>query len=690
MQKNILTWLVIGGLVGLGVYAYYSQQVKPKAPEKLKKAAPGVDRNDPSSSGSWSSRRSRKNTARKSSKRILKKKKAAERQAFGAVKKASVTDAGVPDQVETPERPPKESSPEKPQKPYWIRGRVISLPSKKALTSFTVVYAKSKGNFWASGTKKLGSRNQFPEGAKKKELKLNHSQGHFQIKVPKGSYILQVRSKGYQDGTPAPARATSSGWFRQTFALVKAGRSKIKGRVLGRKDKPLAGAFVVALLSGGSRWGWRMLSFARMSPSSGRLAFTKADGTFEIDRLPAGKYGISIQALGHISWKQRGIEIGEDDHKDIGTIKLSNDTGTIKGKVYGPDGQPKAKVSVFAQIQGKKGRSFKFNRTDEKGEYTLLDVPIGKITLYASIGRGFMASRKMTRFDLKTGETKVHDFRFGEGGVSLIGEVRGPDKSRLAGVQVSAFARIKGPPAGISSGMATTNAKGEYKIVGLQKGLHTITLKIKGKPSPGGVADIKGPGARHDIFVKGGALELQFIDEKTKRAPKVPIWAILTSTDTKNQRLVQRSNKGQNVVFNNLPEKDFQLRLYSPGYSTLIKKNLTPGANGKKNVYKLTMKPAGILNLKLQTPDNKPPNRAYVMLSIDGKYKWVPSYPNPGGEQIVRALPPGSVNLKVIAEGYEPLVFTINIPTKGAAKATYTLTPKKVAPKPTEDNRLRR
>ncbi|TNE46328.1 MAG: carboxypeptidase regulatory-like domain-containing protein [Deltaproteobacteria bacterium] len=666
---------MLGGLGVLAVIAYTMNRKPAPPPERDETPAPVrkrlSDSNDDGMGFSSSPRRSR----------LRNVKKAFKPNTLRAAPRRRVVDAGAPD-VEPPEQSAKEKKP-KGKKMGWLRGKVVSLPGSKMLTQFVVLYAKVNTGFFFQRQTQKGKLPSFPKDAVVKTVKVSEPKGHFDIKTLAGSYLVQIKAKGFRPSTISPSRAGTVSWFRRTFGLLKEGRGIIRGEVVGRKGKPVSGAMAAALITGGSRWGWRMLSMGGRAPSAARVRLTNKEGEFVINRLPAGAYGVVVRVPGYLPWKKQGIQLADGERFDLGVIKLDGQTGTIKGTVYGPDGKGKSGVNVVSIGMGKKGRNIRFTRSDSSGLYTLKDVPAGKVRVFARMGRGFMSPSRVAQMTVKAGETHTHDFRFGLGGITLRGKVYDTDGSPLQNAKVSAMARItKNGTGSISSGEATTDKEGSYSISGLEEGRHSVTVTLNKKPSPGGSVDVKGRETDYDIRLQGAELSISVIDKLTKKPLKIPVFAILTWSNPDKQRVMQSVKPGESTVFKNLPAVPLELRIFTPGYSAYVKSNVDAGGPGKRTTLAVPLEPAGKVLLTLKTRDKKELERVFVRLSIDGKYQWMPSQMTAGGDLLVSTLPPGSAQLKITAKGYEDLEVTVNVPTKETGKATFFLSPAAASPTP--------
>jgi len=432
---------------------------------------------------------------------------------------------------------------------------------------------------------------------------------------------------------------------------------------------------VAALLSGGSSRGWRRLAMGLRLPSASRLATTGTDGTFVLSDLPAGRYGLAIYANNHLPWLRRGIELSESEEKDLGTISLDSGACTIQGTVLGPKGQPPTRAMIVAYSRHNKEPYFRFALAQKNGHYTLSNVPAGKVTLFASLKQGSLSQRKTKRLTLRRGETRRVDFRFAERGFVLEGRLTGPQGTPLAQATIRAEARPTHSTASLSSGSASTKANGAYRIRGLKKGTHTLTVSYQGKKSHGGVVRLEEPITHHDIQLQGGGLKLFFFDQLTSAPLKTSVLIRISWGGPTPGRIYQYSKTGQPLTFSDLPDQPLTLRADASGYSTWTQNNLRAAPPPHPKGVRVELQPAGRLSITLRTPDGSIPPQASVLALVNEKYRRVPSLPAPGGELLLHSLPPGPAHLKIKVPGYNTLQVTVTVPPRQPGRVTLVLVP---------------
>ena len=590
---------------------------------------------------------------------------------------APTSDAGPPDRPAVPESSRRDRPPDGAERRIWLRGRVVRVPSGNPVTSFTVVHGIVSSSLKYVG--KLGKMSvpAMPRGALARVRKLSHPAGHFAFPVKPGVHVLQVKAAGVAASLPCLVRTVGEGGFRRTFGLLEPGRGAVFGTVVSsEKNNPLAGAAVALLGTGGSRYGWRMIAIAGVLPSETRFKKTGADGSFRFTRLPAGSYGLVIRAKRHTGHDKRGLTLTDGEEKDLGAIKLQAGAATVKGTIYGPDGQPKSGAIVVAisRIDGR--RSSVVGKADGAGTYKLNGVPPGKTMVFAMLRGSPLANRQLKHLVLKPNEVKKLDFRFGSGGLALKGTVSGPGGKPLVKAKVTAMARILGPKPTISSGGATTDDTGEYRIEGLKEGKHVIQVTHGGRRSYGGSVEVTGAETQHDIRLRGGGLELALVDKSTGAALKTPAGVMLVWNDQGRKQHVLRADPGKPLIIGDLPDVPFVVRVFAAGYSAWSQENVRPSPPPGRNKIKVELQPAGKLILELKTPGGGAPGRAFVLVFTGTKYRWVPSQPTADGKLSIESLPPGEARLKIVSPGYKPLEVTVTIPTKGVGRAMFSLIPK--------------
>ena len=513
-----------------------------------------------------------------------------------------------------------------------------------------------------------------------KTIVVKDANGAFDIKVKSGQYIVQIVAKGYKPSLPVIGRTQPAGSaFRRTFALLRSGSGVIKGRVVsGQAKKPLAGVRVVCVPAGGSRWGWSMVRFGRRPPSASQVTTTGEDGRFTFRKLSAGRYGLVIHATGHSSWSQRGIRLSDVGFQDLGDIVLNNEVGGVKGKVFGNDGKPVQGASVSGFIRGGGKSHTSFSRTNAAGEYALHNFPGGSMRLFVTHGKQGARERKMLSLKIIVGKVITKDIYFASAkGTTIKGVVTDANGAPVpkALIRVSSLSNSWRSGKYVSRSTAADDT-GTYTINGIPKGRYGVSVTVKGRSSNGGVVEVAETGARHDIRLLGGGLSLTIVDKLTQKPPKDWAVAFLSWGDKGRQRLSQRAKATGKIHFENLPETSMKLVVYSTGYSTWTNANITPPSPPEVKEIKVELVSAGRFLLKLTTPDGKAPSYTMVQLLSHGKHQWIPTHVQSSGDLLIRSLPVGSAQIKIVPSGYEPLEVTIDVPAKGTGQASYQLTPK--------------
>ena len=123
------------------------------------------------------------------------------------------------------------------------------------------------------------------------------------------------------------------------------------------------------------------------------MAVSDAEGHFQITGVePDNAYAISAHCPGFADEFVRPtalISVAEEQAVTAVTVKLSP-LGIIAGKVLDEDGDPLPGVSVMAtqanyQMGTRQMRPVRYAQTDDRGEYRLFDLPVGRTFLVATI-----------------------------------------------------------------------------------------------------------------------------------------------------------------------------------------------------------------------------------------------------------------------------------------------------------------
>jgi hypothetical protein len=187
--------------------------------------------------------------------------------------------------------------------------------------------------------------------------------GTFRIAgLPPGSYTVRAQRPAATSVIPE----YSAAWrYKVTtgsnVALVLPGLGTIKGRVVDDAGRGIP-SFTVAF----AIWDAAMQTTA-MPP--GRPV-TSADGTFEIDAVPANQYLVAVSGAGLVEWRASGaVAVRGGSVTDLGTIKMTGGL-QIAGRVLSRAGEPVRGADV-AMVVSDKPDLTQHAESDSEGRFTL-------------------------------------------------------------------------------------------------------------------------------------------------------------------------------------------------------------------------------------------------------------------------------------------------------------------------------
>lgn len=208
--------------------------------------------------------------------------------------------------------------------------------------------------------------------------------GTFELSgLPDGLVFLDGRSDGYYVRTPASARL-ATGQVVDGIELRASPAGRVRGVVLGPDGAPIAGAAVSlrpglnAFLGQITERKYRWLETA-----------TDADGRFDLPGVPTGNgYVVSAAAAAIALEEQHGLEVREGLVTEV-TLR-GHQGAVVSGRVFDPSGQPVAGANVamvYLDISrvlfSADGRSEPIT-TDAQGRFSLRPVAAGRVAFVAA------------------------------------------------------------------------------------------------------------------------------------------------------------------------------------------------------------------------------------------------------------------------------------------------------------------
>jgi protocatechuate 3,4-dioxygenase beta subunit len=335
---------------------------------------------------------------------------------------------------------------------------------------------------------------------------LNRAEGHmtdgegsFSITGLKpGPILVGVEAPGHQmlvkkDLTVAEAQVTGG----QVFALERG--LTISGRLLGEDGKAVSSA---------NLWVSRQPNPGEQpSYNPGNRGRVNADGSFEIDRLTAGSYTLTVTAAGYVQEQVKDVAAGTTNLQ----VRLAKGL-SISGRVVLPDGTPA--IDTWIRARGEDDRQGGA-QTNEKGEFEIKGLGRGayaitaQINAWAGMRRGETGEAPNVRSTTLSGVaagTENVEIRLLPG-VAIEGVVVDTEGNPIS--QGTLFARPEGGENRPES-RAMAAEDGTFRVIGLDEGEYKISAWKAGYMQDG------------ESRANGGARGVRVV-LKVQEAPRDPV-----------------------------------------------------------------------------------------------------------------------------------------------------------------------
>lgn len=187
----------------------------------------------------------------------------------------------------------------------------------------------------------------------------------------------------------------------------------VKGKVVDRKGRPIAGAIARAL-------------------PGGATATSGSDGSFSLKGIPPGSYRVELYRDGYrdTAWKD-SVRLGLAVSLDIGSLAMNGRYGAVSGLVQDSAGSPAPRAGIA--VVSRAGAVV----ADGSGRFLVAGVDAGPVRLVAALqGVGWGSLDTIVR-----SEDTLHGvrIRLGRRGGTVSGKVVGGDGKPVAGAVVTAF-----------------------------------------------------------------------------------------------------------------------------------------------------------------------------------------------------------------------------------------------------------
>jgi hypothetical protein len=275
-----------------------------------------------------------------------------------------------------------------------------------------------------------------------------------------GSYQLTFTTAGYESSTLVDSVGGGDKRLEPTVVLG-ASTGQISGLV-SDGTTPLGGASVSTTVNGSP--------LTVLTPTTGQV------GAYVLANLPTpATYVITVSSAGH-GTSTRIVDLAAGQSSPAFNFRLTSGTGTVSGKVVGPDGQPLggATVTVGGAVNSSGGNPTATTLTSgSPGTFAIngLTAP-GSYTLTASIDGYAPTSVPVTLAD--NGAAQSVTIRLFAKLGSIAGTIRS-NAGTFAGATITATN-------GQQSWTTTSNSSdGGYRLADLQPGSYSVTVTAPGK-----------------------------------------------------------------------------------------------------------------------------------------------------------------------------------------------------------------
>ena len=486
---------------------------------------------------------------------------------------------------------------------------------------------------------------------------------------------------------------------RRALAASRAGRGVVEGRVFSLRDgRPLPGVTVEVVREFPATRGFQDLMgnlFRRglwerrsrpIAPAPAGTGETGPSGRFEIQRLPAGRFWLTLGPGFYYPYRIPGVSLGPGG-KRTGVEIAALKGGMVKGRILDWKGRPAAGAvldlrpglnSFLSHFFGT-GYHWRSAFSDENGRFVLQGVPPGREYVLSAFGPG-LPIQVRTDLEVSEGQVLEVDFR-GEKPASVAGVVRDTEGRPLPGARVAVafldlhelfFSPEACPP-------VRAGKDGSFEIGNLPPGPLAVAARMEGK----GLADpeevtLRAGGRVEGIVLvvgEGGAVSGKVTDTEGHplKGALVEAWNGSFRGGLEMSRLLTfgrvKCRAGADGAFRleGLSGGRCFLKASLGGYGDAFLPRVKVGSTD----VKIRLKPeAGVRGVVLAKHASSPVRRFSIRLRgvpffARGKYTW--DFEDPQGRFFIPGVPSGKVVLRVEARGFVPLDKDVDVkPGEGA------------------------
>ncbi len=346
------------------------------------------------------------------------------------------------------------------EKSATISGIVVDADTREAVRRARVVAQLSSGDLIAGST-------------------ITDDRGRFEITdVVDGSFVLSASADDHAPATTDPLAIAEDEDLKDVVIALPPGAT-ITGLVLAAADRsPISGATVQeAPTDGASPDFFLYPGDPEEGASEERPWFSMGvprarsgvDGGFSLRGLKAGA---RVLVASHALYATGRVETATVGRGGLlqGVEILLPVGGSVRGVVYGDDGQPElgAQISLSGAVD-----IVKSTRTDAEGRYEIRGIPGGRYEVFRYSGELLSGSQETKPVEIRDGETSVVDFGLDRAGCRLFGVVS-DGSGPVALASINLFRADSDD--GYLGKTVTTDARGLYEAVGLFPGRYHVRV----------------------------------------------------------------------------------------------------------------------------------------------------------------------------------------------------------------------
>ncbi len=409
----------------------------------------------------------------------------------------------------------------------------------------------------------------------------------------------------------------------------------ISGRVFEASGRPLQGAQVM------------------LHPQDQRQFFggqsgadSLADGSFEIDQVPAGRYRVQAHKEGH-GWHRlpEVLEVGETPVSGL-ELRLGGG-GRVVGRILGLGYEEMNRVRVAAY-----GDGVEVTQPDFEGKFRVDNVPPGEMTLVASLTGTSRSARQRVTLEEGVPEVAV-DLEF-VAGFQLTGTVY-----KGAELEVGMAMNLSAVDGGFHAS-TTTGSDGTFLFEDLVAGKYRLHLGDWRSP----FKQIK------ELEIDGDDnlridLEVARLSGWVLDSDGQPLAGVQVTGEQEGLRQVQVSGDSLGrFSLGEISTGAWELRFRRSGYGPeSIRVEL--GAGEIKDDVEVRLEPVSGLTLQVQSPGGRPAAQIHVSFSrgpgeqIGGTF-----HGDDGGQFIVDLVPDGVWQMVLASDGAATIERTLRVPSE--------------------------